>query len=216
MPDAIWNYIFNHYPIIAIGLFILLIVGFIVWKFAIFYSRTQNAIQEVPDIKKTLLKISGMGSDVENIKKDIEKIQPDLKEVREKVSGMVPQIEKLWQEVFAQRQQPLVESHSPLSLSDKGKKLLEDSKINNIVDSDKDNLCKAIKEKNPQTAYDVQEFAKEVMLPIMKDQKIAKELKIKAYNLGVGVEDILFVGSIYLRDIALEECGFSPDDLDKK
>lgn len=155
------------------------------------------------------IEIAKIGKDVENIKKDVEIIQPDLKDVREKVSGMVPQIDKLWQQVFTQ-------SNSPITLNEKGKNLLEKSKIKNLIDKNKQTLCDIIKKKNPQTAYDVQELAKKVIPSIIVDPKNFKDIKNKAFELGVGVEDILFVGSIYLRDIALKECGFKFEDLDKK
>lgn len=99
-------------------------------------------------------------------------------------------------------------------LSEKGEKLFNESGIKNIIDSQKEMLFTAIKEKDPKNAYDVQEFSKQVIELLKDNSEILGQLKDTAYKLGVGVEEILFVGSMYLRDIALKERGFKPEDLD--
>lgn len=155
------------------------------------------------------IEIARIGKDVDNIKSDIEKIQPDLQDVREKVSGLSSVVELL-------RGQKYSESHSPVSLNQKGRELFDESGIKSMIDREKVLLCDNIKKKNPQTAYDVQEYSRIAMLRLIDDPNTSKQLKEKAYQLGVDVVDILFVGSFYLRDLALKECGFKFEDLDKK
>lgn len=178
-------------------------------------NNKKNILQVIGDWISTLLlgdtkiKIGEMGKDIDNIKEDIKEIRPDLKDVREKVSGMVPQIDKLWQKVFVERASPLV-------LNEQGRKLFNESGIKDIIDKQKEALLNAIQQKNPQNAYDIQELSKQVIESLKENSEILNQLKDDAFKLGVGIEDILFVGSIYLRDIALERFGFKPEDLDKQ
>jgi hypothetical protein len=175
--------------------------------------KNETVIQKLGNVISTIvlgeakIKIAEISKDVEYIKKDVNEIKPDLKNVREKVSGIVPKVEKLWEKNFTY-------NSSPVSLNKKGKKLLKESGIDKIIDSKKKKLCDFIINKKPQTAYDVQELSKETIKLILKDKKISKKLKNLAYQEGVGIEEILFVGAIYLRDIALKKCGFKLKDID--
>ncbi|NTW26776.1 MAG: hypothetical protein HGA36_00400 [Candidatus Moranbacteria bacterium] len=46
--------------------------------------------------------------------------------------------------------------------------------------------------------------------------EIVDQLKTGAFKTGAEIDDVLFAGSIYLRNLIFEELGFSLNDLDKK
>lgn len=107
--------------------------------------------------------------------------------------------------------------HSPLRLSDIGKEILEKSGIKEITDQFKNQLLKTIQKENPKTAYDVQEATREVFQDFDFGEDNVKKLKDYAFQSGNwGLSDILEVGAIYFRDIALEEFGFDVKDLNEK
>jgi hypothetical protein len=110
----------------------------------------------------------------------------------------------------------LLVGQSPLSLTDTGKEILLKSGIKEAADNFKDTLLEKIKSGNHDTAYDVQENVRR----LFQEFDFGKEYvtKIKEYSFQSGkwsLYDILDVGSIYFRDIALSELGLKIEDIDK-
>lgn len=125
------------------------------------------------------------------------------------VSDMKPKLEILWKDKLAP-------SSSPRQLNERGSSILEVSGINEIVNQKKDRLFQIIKEKNPKNPYDAENVITKVMedlpehCPDMIDQ-----LKQGAFKAGTDIQTVLFVGSVYLRNLIFEDLGFSLEDLDK-
>lgn len=94
---------------------------------------------------------------------------------------------------------------SPLKLNDEGARVFRQSKIGPIIDERKTELLQKIQDKNPDGLYDVQEFSKTVLEELRNDSVILKKLKDRAYNSGVDIDIVLFVGSLYLRNIYRDE-----------
>ncbi|MBI3334945.1 MAG: hypothetical protein HY001_00395 [Candidatus Portnoybacteria bacterium] len=138
-----------------------------------------------------------------------EHILKDIDEMKPKVNDMSPKVDILWKERLASH-------NSPSQLNKRGKEILTKSGIKEIIDRLPAQLIEEIKEKKPQNAYQVQEFAREVMFTVQNSPEILKELQENAYRIGTDIDSILFVGSIYLRDIALKKLNFNIQDLDKK
>lgn len=74
-------------------------------------------------------------------------------------------------------------------------------------------LLEAIKSKQPQNAYQVQEFAREAMSQLKNDQVLLPQLQQGAFSTGADVDAVLLVGSIYLRDLALPKLNFKLEDI---
>ncbi len=148
-------------------------------------------------------KIIEISKDVEYIRKEMdEDIKPILKNVDKKVAI-------LWAERFATR-------HSPIQLNQRGKEILEKSGIKTLIDEMRTQFFTSIKEKTPQNAYQVQELSKQVVFNIKNDPKILPQLEKSAYNIGVDVDSILWVGSIYLRDLVLPDFKFRTEQIDNQ
>ena len=108
------------------------------------------------------------------------------------------------------------ESNSPISLTEKGKKILIDSGIGDYIDDNKDALlvlCDPKKETNP---YEVQEHVFAMFGDYEFGEDVEDKLKRYAYNAGVSMDIIRRVGAIYFRDICLTEFGMDMAELDKE
>jgi len=108
-------------------------------------------------------------------------------------------------------------SESPLVLTKIGREILENSGIKKAADQFKDQLLKQIKKEKPPTAYDVQEVTRNVFKQFDFGEDVLKQMKEYAFQNGEwGLSDILDVGAIYFRDIALKELEFKIEDLNRK
>lgn len=133
----------------------------------------------------------------------------DMDEIKPKVDSMSPKVDVLWQGRFSS-------SHSPRQLNEVGQKILEDSGIKVIVDNKKEKLLAVVKAKNSNNPYDAERVIIEAMKKLPEYcPEIIDELKNGAFRSGVNIEAILFVGSIYLRNLIFPDLGFNVGDLDK-
>lgn len=135
-------------------------------------------------------------------------ILDDLEPIRKKFSVIESQVSDLWQDRIAP-------AHSPRQLNDHGKSILEESGIKEIVNSKKETLLEIIKKKNINNPYD----AEEAILSIMEDlpnycPDVVAKIKTGAFNSGASINDVLFVGGIYLRNLIFPELGFKIEELD--
>lgn len=146
---------------------------------------------------------------VKRIDKDFDDVKKDVNKMKEDVAGMRPQVDLLWKRAFAP-------GHSPMVLNEAGQRIFNQSGIKSIILENKEVLLNAIKEKSPQTAYRVQELAEEAVNLLKEKPGILSRLQEGAFRAGVDVSAVLFTGSIFLRDIALEELGFKVEDLDNR
>jgi len=98
-----------------------------------------------------------------------------------------------------------IQSQSPNALNDHGRKLLMESGIKDIVDSDLVNLIKDVEAKNPQNPLDVENLAFYV-LQDKEDEVATKKLKTYIFNNPqISMDILLLVGSMYLRDKYFEK-----------
>lgn len=148
-------------------------------------------------IKRILDRTDKITEDIADMKPKIE----TLWELREDIADMKSKTDILWELRFASNK-------SPLALNETGKRVFEVSGIKEIVDEAAPRLLGALKEKNPKNAYQLQECAKEVMLGLKQNPEIVSRLEEGAFNAGVDVDTVLFVGSLYFRDLILPEFQF--------
>lgn len=97
----------------------------------------------------------------------------------------------------------IYKAKSPLSLTDFGKKLIEDSGFNTIFEQEKDNLVAMLEKKDPKTQYDVQEMARLLMSELTEHAPFAP-IKTYAFINGKDYGQILRAGAIPLRDYYLQ------------
>jgi len=125
------------------------------------------------------------------------------------VADMKPKVDVLWTDKFAP-------AHSPRQLNDRGKSILNDSGIKEIIDEKRVDLLTRVRVLNPANAYD----AEQGVLSVVKNLEtycpdIIPRLKEGAFRVGQNPEALLLVGGIYLRDLVFPDLGFSIHDLDR-
>lgn len=159
-------------------------------------------------IKRILDRTDTITEDIDGLRKDIANMKPKIEtlwDLREDIADTKSKTDILWELRFAS-------NRSPLRLNETGLRVFETSGIKEIVDEAAPRLLEALKEKNPKNAYQLQEGAKEVLLTLKQDPDIVSRLEGGAYNAGVDVNSVLFVGSLYFRDLALPQFQFLPDE----
>lgn len=141
-----------------------------------------------------------------HLEEDNKELKRELREVRDKAIAC---------ETSLKEREPLTRKRSPVSLSDRGTSLLNDSHGRKFVDENFDELYNSVKTKTPKTAYDIQEYAKEIIESLRNDDRLnpAKDFLFKD---GSTLDEWITVTAIYLRDKILEKEKMTQEDVDKK
>lgn len=108
---------------------------------------------------------------------------------------------------------PLTQRQSPVSLTERGLKFLEDSGGKVYVDDHFDRLLDAVDAMNPQTAYDVQEDARKIIDQLADDESI-NPIKEFLFKDGSTLREAFEVMSVYLRNKILTHKDWNVDDID--
>jgi hypothetical protein len=117
-------------------------------------------------------------------------------------------------ETSLKEREPLAKRKSPISLTDRGNNLLNQSGGKEFVDNNFSELHASVEKMTPKTSYDVQEDSREVVGELKEDERI-NPLKDYLFKDGSSLDDLFFVMSIYLRDKILKEKGWNVGDIDK-
>lgn len=140
---------------------------------------------------------------LKNLEDDNKDLKSQVRELRDKTIAC---------ETVLKERGPVVQSNSPVSLTERGKKLLEESGGKSYIDSKKTDLIKKVRDNNPKSAYDVQEYAKKVIAECSTSQDFVP-LKNYIYLQGEPLENLVATMGVYLRDLALPGLGFKIDEL---
>jgi hypothetical protein len=136
-------------------------------------------------------------------------ILDDLSGVRERFAIVESRVSDLWKDRLAP-------ASSPRQLNAVGKNVLDASGIKEIIDHQKDHLLNIVRDLHPTNPYDAEKVIMDVMsqFPDHCPDDIDR-LKTGAFNAGVDLGAVLFVGAIYLRNLIFKDLGFALDDIDK-
>lgn len=135
---------------------------------------------------------------VKRIDRDFDNVKEDVKSIDRKLAGIEPKVGALWEKLMAG-------SSSPRYLNEEGERVFKESGIKIIIDEKLNELISEVEKLSPQTAYDAERFTESVMYSLRNNPSLIKSLKDGAYETGVDIDIVLFVGSIYLRDKYLEK-----------
>ncbi len=198
----------------AIAAALIAIVTLVILVFKIFkmvsdmYQTMKDRIQlfdkwqtDIPQMDKKLNHISDI---------DIPRMDKKLNHIGTLVDTIVTYIKK--------EDRKFMQSYSPVSLNDDGKRLVDSLNIKHIIDVNYEKLYASLDEKKPNTAYDVQELSMEIMrnfLKDIKDEEILTNMKKAAYQESVSLDSLYPVFSIVLRDRIIEEKGFNLEEIGK-
>jgi hypothetical protein len=159
----------------------------------------------IPAVLAAFIYIGTKLHTLDKLEKDVENIiKPDLKDVRERFATL----EGKSQNLFVQ--------HSPISLTKKGEKILNESGLKIYIDDDKDLLSAACsKDRKMDTPYDVQQSAFDFFDAYKFPKEQDNQFKTYAFNEGISMDAVRRIGAIYFRDLCLEANGFTREELDK-
>jgi hypothetical protein len=106
------------------------------------------------------------------------------------------------------------DSHSPISLTDKGQKLLADSGMKKYIDNNRDVFLANCEDKTTTNSYEIQEHIFSLFSKYTFPPEIDDMLKEYAFNQGVDMSVIRRIGAIYFRDICLKHFQKDPAEID--
>lgn len=158
----------------------------------------------VPAIIGSLIFIGQKLQVLQTLKKEIEdNIRPDLKDVRERFATLEGKTSELFQ------------ARSPINLTEKGKRYLQDSGLRAYIDEHRTELMDECDlNQKMETPYDVQQIAFEFFSEHDFPQNVEDQVKTYAFNHGVSMGALRRTAGIYFRDICLKAQGFTSADLD--
>ena len=132
---------------------------------------------------------------VAKLEKDRDRLLDKVDGIREDLAGF-----REWK-VYATKfiDDKIYTSKSPLSLTDFGKRLLEENGFWPIFEERKDDLVSKLEKMNPTTQYEVQEKARELMDSLTKYEPF-RPIEQSAFDTGSDFGQILRAGAIPLRD----------------
>jgi|SRR3989338_259367 len=137
------------------------------------------------------------------------RILEDLKDIKPKVDDIYPKVDILWTDRVAP-------AHSPRRLNTYGNKILKESGIKEIIEEKKPKLLELVKTEKATNVYDAEVAVLSVVKKLPEHcPDVIDKLKTGAFNAGAGLDTVLLVGGLYLRDLVFPELGFSVEDLDK-
>ncbi|NBD74252.1 hypothetical protein GVX82_04415 [Patescibacteria group bacterium] len=98
---------------------------------------------------------------------------------------------------------------SPLSLTRKGRELLEGSGLRAFVDEGCDELMRVAdyETEAPETDYDLQELAFELFESLSFDPEFERSLKQYAFEQGISMQVLRRIAGIYFRDVLRDKKG---------
>lgn len=142
---------------------------------------------------------------VGRLEQDSKELKAEIRDIRDKVISC---------ETSLKEREPLTKRKSPISLTDRGTRVLVESGGQKFVDDNYDSLATEMDAKSPHTSYDVQEWAREIIESLKEDVRL-NPIKEYLYKEGMEWNDVAVVLGIYLRDKVLKTKGWAAEDIDK-
>lgn len=143
-------------------------------------------------------------SKVDRLEVEVKEIRTEVKEIRDKTIAC---------ETSLKERGPLKKSRSPVSLTERGEKVIEESTGKSFIDSNYAELKSLVEDEKPKTSYDIQEVSHAIVFLYKEDPRI-NSVKEYAFKEGLELDDILDIMGIYLRDLILKEKGIATEDID--
>ena len=205
MEQAVTDYFIGQFGAATIVWLILLgVVVIIVWKLASGYTKKSMQVDNLP-CQKHEENIDKLTENMNNIKVVLGKLetgQDDIHKMMVMMTASSPQ------SVFTQ-------SHSPISLTAKGKEIARTLKLDEMLDRNWDKIGSMIdNEKNP---YDIQmEFISKFIVEADKylEPESLDSIKNDAFRRGVPLIDYMRMLGVMARDRYFTEHGIDISEVD--
>ena len=156
--------------------------------------------------------------DIENMTDRCNKLESEIANLRNKLDDNICDV-SFFKGSMSTNQSPaalqLSQSNSPRQLSKLGKKVLADSKIDEIIDTQYDRILEEVRASDPKNAYQAQEAIYSAVDNLFLDESVRDLVEQGAFLSGYTPKDVLFVGALNVRDRILRELNLDIDDIDK-
>lgn len=117
---------------------------------------------------------------------------------------------------FNNKEAEVFVKQSPVELTPKGEKLLEESGLKKyIADNQESFISKCKDTKIINNAYDVQEYIFNLMDNWSFEINFERKLKKYAYEKGIEIDILRRIAGIYLRNICISKMNLDKQDIDK-
>lgn len=172
---------------------------------AIFLGSYKEKIKILESYKK---RVEDLETTNTKLTEKVEQLENREKKMQEKVDQLCSDM-AVQQSVTAgiqrdiDRSTGVAQSHSPLSLTEKGWKLVKDSGALDIYETIKDELIAELELQHPRSQYDVQEKARWMMGQKFDDERF-RQVEDWAYKNGEDFSQILRSLGLPLRDYYFE------------
>ncbi len=159
-------------------------------------------------------RVTEINSSHSEIKKNLDQQNGYIDEIRKDISYLKGSFETMRKE-----RTPLTQSHSPISLTDEGKKVAKEIDADKLIKVNWDKIRRELDENiKEQNAYDIQQYCIEttsVEPEKMFDKDSLNKLKDFAYLKGDPLQSYLRMLGVLIRDIYMKEKGISLVEIDK-
>lgn len=145
---------------------------------------------------------------LENVEQDIKDVKKD---VRASTKDLVKRIDDL---MIAVTQTSLSEAHSPRQLTAEGRRVLQESGIDSIVEDKFDLIVRKVSERQPENAYQAERAVIDCVRHLTDEPAIKDAVEEGAFRSGSLAAAVLYVGALYIRDRVLGELGLRPEEID--
>lgn len=169
---------------------------------AVLNRRKRNAHDSGRESGATDARLTSLESGLKDVKKEITETRKDLTQRIDNV-------------LLAVAGKGLAESNSPRQLNSEGRKVLESSGINTVVDDRFDYIVEQVRKRGPQNPYQAEQAILSVVNDFVNDPVLKDAIEEGAFRSGYLVPSVLFVGGLYIRDRVLEALGMRVDDIDQ-
>lgn len=160
-----------------------------------------------------IYKIAKMITLFNGFKEERTEIKTDLTDIKNNVAKTTATVDLLYQSHLS-----TVKSHSPLSLTEKGKEISDALKLEEKVANHWSEIKNKIEEKNPSNPYDIQTaslgMARDCFEAIFTNEE-RNEIKQHAFKIGLNILEFFPIIGIIARDKLLSERGINLSEVDK-
>ncbi len=140
-------------------------------------------------------------------KNKVDRIEKDLEKMADRKDILRTDVDKLLEfKIQAQKfmDRSIYKDQSPLSLTDFGEELVNESGLRDVFNEVKDDLAGMLEEMEPTSQYDVQEKGRALMDSLAGYEPFRRVEKY-AFDHGKDLNQILRAGAILLRDYYFEK-----------
>lgn len=204
----------------------LVVVAFLVWKARGWMKDVDWRIKGLADeqenqkdiLNEVKSDVSDLKNDVAGLKSDVAGVKSDISGVKSDISDLKKNFSDLWNHLIAPSGKTIIQSTSPLSLTEYGEELSEKIDAEQIADIYADKLKSKVVDKNK---YEIQQYCFEYAeSALLKDLQKSNKNKYDvittfAFDAGIDISGLMSVIGIVLRDKLFVMLDTSHSELDK-